>query len=337
MFFHKNNYFKGWLSYNDTEGEEGWEFQICKRNGDIRWKIKVPNLLSQHSMMIDTKMVLPGWSNSVRQIIATARHVSAQHLNILSAPATLSKALADSYPDRSIRLASYLEEIQGLLRMSTFTVISEAEYKKLVKEHGIFAIPTMCVLTIKFDGHGDPVRAKSRTVALGNLETTDYTKGDCYAPVASHYAVRLVLCLAILSNRLLKQGDCKNAFVQSELDDLIVVRPPAGCPYSAPNTYWPLNKSLYGLRRAPRYWWDKSFATLKELNMFACPNEPCYFVGQPLANHPPLHLVLYVDDFIYFSTSDAVEAYFENLLKRNVWLILWALSKIFLVYVLIGT
>lgn len=281
-------------------------------------EIKVPNLLTQHSSMMDKKMLLPGWSNSVRQIVATARHVSAKHLNILCVPTTLTKALCDSYPDKFIWLATYLEEIQGLLRMNTFTIITEAEYRKLVKEHGIFAIPTMCVLTIKFDGHGNPERAKSRTVVLGNLEQTEYSKGDCYAPVASHYAVRLILCLAILSNRLLKQGDCKNAFVQSELDELVVVRPPPGCPYSDPNTFWLLNKSLYGLRRAPRYWWDKISAILLQLNLFASPNEPCYFVGHPLSDHPPLHLVLYVDDFIYFSEPDEVEAHFEKSSQRKV-------------------
>ena len=267
--------------------------------------------------MIDTKMLLPGWSNSVRQIVATARHVSAKHLNILSPPSTLTKALSDSHPDNTIWLTSYLEEIQGLLRMNTFTIISEAEYLKLVKEHGIFAIPTMCVLTIKFDGHGNPEQAKSRTVALGNLEQTDYSKGDCYAPVASHYTVRLILCLAILSNRLLKKDDCKNAFVQSKLDELIVVRPPPGYPFSDPKTLWLLNKSLYGLRRAPRYWWDKISAIFLQLNLRACPNEPCYFVGEPLPGHPPIHVVLYVDDFIYFSESDQVEAHFEHLLKEK--------------------
>ena len=63
MFFHKNNYHKGWLSYNE---DDGWEFQVRRRNGDVRWFLKLPNLLSHHSDMIDTKIMLPGWSNSVR-------------------------------------------------------------------------------------------------------------------------------------------------------------------------------------------------------------------------------------------------------------------------------
>ena len=101
--------------------------------------------------------------------------------------------------------------------METFDVITKQQYIALMKKHGVVAIPTYYVLIVKVDGLGNPVRAKSRIVALGNYEKNMYTKGDCYAPMASHYAVRLILCLAISHNRLLKQGDCKNAFVQSKL------------------------------------------------------------------------------------------------------------------------
>ena len=35
MLFHKHSYLKGWLSYNKSNDDPGWEFQIRKRNGDI--------------------------------------------------------------------------------------------------------------------------------------------------------------------------------------------------------------------------------------------------------------------------------------------------------------
>ena len=57
-------------------------------------------------------------------------------------------------------------------------MITEKEYQHLLKKHGVHAIPNMAVLTVKFDGHGDPVRAKARIVVLGNLDKTEYTKGD---------------------------------------------------------------------------------------------------------------------------------------------------------------
>lgn len=236
MIFHNNVYLKGWLSYDD---KSGWKFQIRRRNGEVRFKTPLHHLLTKHSTMIDQKHILPGWSNSVRQLVATARHVSAN------------------------------------------------------------------------------ARAKARIVVLGNLDKASYTKGGCFAPVASHYAVRLITALAIIYNRILKQGDCKNAFVQSELSDLVIVRPPSDCPYSHPNTFWLLQKSLYGLKMAPRYWFNRINAALSELNLHSSPNEPCFFSGHPVTGKPPLFLV-YVDDFIFFSSDDDVEKHFERAMVEKV-------------------
>ena len=70
--------------------------------------------------MIDKKDLLPGWSNSTRQLIATAHHVSAKKLKVAIAPKTLRRALLQDAEDRLIWLAAYLEEIQGLLQMNNF-------------------------------------------------------------------------------------------------------------------------------------------------------------------------------------------------------------------------
>ena len=64
----------------------------------------------------------------------------------------------------------------------------------------------MCILTVKVDGLGNPIRAKSRIVGLGNFEKEVHSKADCFAPVASRYAVRLITCLA-LRHRLLKHKE----------------------------------------------------------------------------------------------------------------------------------
>ena len=52
------------------------------------------------------------------------------------------------------------------------TPIGEKDYQKLIAEHGedAMAIPTMNIFTIKDDKEGNPLRAKSQIVALGNLE-----------------------------------------------------------------------------------------------------------------------------------------------------------------------
>mmetsp|Transcript_14765 Transcript_14765/g.21090 ORF Transcript_14765/g.21090 Transcript_14765/m.21090 type:complete len:85 (+) Transcript_14765:1301-1555(+) len=51
---------------------------------------------------------------------------------------------------------------------------------------------------------------------------------------------------------------------------------------------------------------------LKEVGLIRHPTSPCIFSGSILPNHPPLYLGLYIDDFVYFSESPAVEKEFEQ-------------------------
>ena len=165
--------------------------------------------------------------------------------------------------------------------------------------------------------NGRPKRAKYRIVALGNLDRVHWSKGDVYAPVLSMIELRLLTSIAVRNNCVMKSGDIKQAFIQANLPDeeLYVVRPPKGCTQTHPNDLWKLKKPLYGLRRAPRHWYDKFKHMLTSLNLRPCHNAPCIFHGQLLPNKPPIYVGVYVDDFVYFSTSQEVESTFESRLS----------------------
>jgi len=104
---------------------------------------------------------------------------------------------------------------------------------------------------------GVPNRAKSHIVILGNQDPRMWSKADCFSPVVSLPMVRFLTSVVVKHRRTLKQGDCKFAFIQASLpeSELTIVKPPIGCPFSGPRSYWRLKKSLYGLRRAPRHWY----------------------------------------------------------------------------------
>ena len=65
------------------------------------------------------------------------------------------------------------------------------------QQTGKQAIPSMGVLTIKLDGHGNPDHAKSCIVVLGNHETTQWSKSDCFTPIVSAPVIHLMAALAI--------------------------------------------------------------------------------------------------------------------------------------------
>ena len=177
----------------------------------------------------------------------------------------------------------------------------------------------MSISTIKFDEHNKPKRAKYRIFVLGNLDPHDWSKSDTYAPVMSLIDLRMMTMLAGHNRRPLRQGDFKQAFVQATLppDEQYVLKPPAGCPLSEPNTYWLLHHTLYGLKRSARHWFEKATTTLETLNLRPLMNAPCIFTGKILPGEPPLYLGLCVDDFVYFSTSRAIEQHFETQLSQQ--------------------
>ena len=324
MYLRDGTYIKGIMEF-DLDNSS-WRFSQRKRNGDEIWGTTIPHLARDFQLYIDDGTLVPGWHTqthflqSTHTPIACANHVSASGLLSSCAPGSALKAFHSSNPDRAIWKESYNEEFDGLCKNDTFEIITDDEYKAHLRRGGAPAIPSMSIFTVKLK-NGIPHRAKCRIVALGNKESTQWTKADCYAPVVSLPVVRLLAALAVRHKRTLKQGDFKNAFVQAPLPDheCTIIRPPPGCFRSGHGGFWRLRKSLYGLRRAPRHWYKlvSSILTSPELGLKQCKNEPCVFVGCPLPGQPPLYLVLYVDDFVYFSPSTDVESFFESALKQR--------------------
>jgi hypothetical protein len=140
---------------------------------------------------------------------------------------------------------------------NTFQIISGEEYQTLRRHSGIMAIPSMRTFIVKHT-NGIPTRAKSRIFVLGNLDCREWGKSNCFSPVVSIPMIHFLTALAVQNGRTLKQGDCKFAFIQATLPDneLTIIKPPIGCPFSSKSTYWKLRKFLYGLGRAPHHWYD---------------------------------------------------------------------------------
>ena len=132
-----------------------------------------------------------------------------------------------------------------------------------------------------------------------------------------YYKVQIMAMLAVKYHRKLKNCDIKQDFCTSTLPDneKYILRPPLGCPKTDNNTYLLLKQTLYGLKRSPRHFFDKLLKELvEEHGLEQCPNAPCLFKGTLIEGQPPIYIDTYVDDLIYFSTSDEVEAKFELLL-----------------------
>ncbi|NDC79445.1 MAG: hypothetical protein EBZ67_16485, partial [Chitinophagia bacterium] len=241
---------------------------------------------------------------------ATACHVTAQALSSTTPPSSLKQLGKFSPSDQAIWRQAYDEEYDGLIAAGTFQIITYDEYTALTKSSNVGPIlPSMAIANIKTDAQGRPIRAKFRIVARGDRDTHPWDNKDIAAPVLASYEFRSLVALACHHRRRLLQADVKQAFLHSLLPDheYYVVRPPANCPRSSPNTLWLLRKSLYGLRRAPKLWYETIKSALESMGLTAPSTSPCLFSGTIIQGRASLHVGLYVDDLVYFSPDPEVE------------------------------
>jgi hypothetical protein len=288
--------------------------------------IELTDFDSLAESLVHNKKLFQGWKarkcvTSARQARATSniiarmvtiRKISAKGLSLLQAPTLLKHNKLDP-DDEEIWNEAYRSEYEGLQSIDTWEVISEEEYQSM-KHLSKGLLPTMAIATIKYDGDGKPDRAKYRIVALGNLDPNQWSKSDCFAPVLSQLELRFLIALAAQQKCIPKTGDVNQAFCQSCLppDEYYICKPPPGCPLSKPKSYWKLKKTLYGLKRSPRHFYELARKILTNIGLKQHPTSPCIFYGTLIEGEPPLYLGLYVDDFVYFSPSASVEEKFAN-------------------------
>ena len=295
---HNGAFHKEFLSHSP---EYGFQFVIKRnlRSTKVDFTIPLPNFQQNWPTLVGENILIPGHStvssfhrpNSSNNA-PSANFVSAKNL-LNPCPPSLQKALHPSNPDREVWLKSYLEEKGGLENLQVFDRINKKTYLTLRRSGKIGkALPSMCVLVLKSDKHGNPSRAKSRIVVLGNYEDRYYTKSQKYAPVLTYTSLRLLCSKAVENKRVLQQGDCKNAFCHAKLpdDECCAVRPPPGDPGYAKDEYWLLNKTLYGLCRSPHHWHNMFVSALKDIGLRQSVHDPCLFSGSvtsdlPSANH----------------------------------------------------
>jgi hypothetical protein len=161
-------------------------------------------------------------------------------------------------------------------------------------------IPIVCIYTRKRCG-----KFKCRAVALGNRQK-NVLSGEVYSPTISHAGNRFLLIESAARGHHLIQFDISNAFIQSTLEEKVVcLLPKHWTPEGNHRSRLVrLLKSLYGLRVAPRRWFDCYRRKLEEDGWEMAPREPGLF--KKSVNGVELLLAVYVDDTLISCGSKSV-------------------------------
>ena len=199
---------------------------------------------------------------------------------------------------------SLLEEIADIEDVGECTVIDASEVPD-----GEQIIPVSLVFKVKPSG-----RKKSRVCGRGDKQRG--AAKENYAPTVKHVSIRILVQQAAKQNRPLGQADVKCAFLNGRLDHPVYLHLPPGHPKKEGTKFvWKTYCSIYGLKNSPRVWYQTIRAWLKKIGFKQCPTDPGLF--KLIKGNAALFLGLYVDDLLWFGTTDEIDSFFRSELKSK--------------------
>ena len=161
--------------------------------------------------------------------------------------------------DRDVKKPSTYEEAMGSEHTEYWRTACHEEHRSLL-EKGVYRSekwsPHQKILTTRwvFDKKvnpqtGEVERFKARIVARGFEQEWGIDYENVFAPVVSYSTLRAFLSVMACDGMKVYQLDVKTAFLNGELNEEVLVRPPPG---TGRGEVWRLLKGLYGLKQAAK-------------------------------------------------------------------------------------
>lgn len=192
----------------------------------------------------------------------------------------------DQRPDREKWTRAIKAEIDVLEESKTWIQVKKPENIKTIDTKWVFS---------RKEGKDKEQIYKARLVVRG-FQQKDKIE-DTYAPVLRLQTLRIVLAIAIQRNYDIHQMDVKGAFLYGRIDEHVYLNPPRGVNVEK-GLVLKLTKSLYGLKKSPKYWYDRFHELITEIGFSRSDNDYCLYIK---AN---LYILIYVDDLLIVGNSD---------------------------------
>ena len=238
-------------------------------------------------------------------------HVNSDNIDNISykAERRITVAEAINGPDKMLWRKAIQDEYDGQDKLNSFSVC--------IKPDSIPLLDWILIFKRKFDDRGNVEKYKVRATLRGDKQVEDADYHEVYAPVGKLSSLRIFICLVAYYGFEWIQVDYISAFLQAQFDDnhtLHLTFPPLYNLQNAidklpadhpirkiPKNEWKarlclkMNKSIYGLKQAPKAWYDVLNKSLITMGFFPLQNEPCIYIFTR-QNGDKYFLFLYVDD-----------------------------------------
>lgn len=199
------------------------------------------------------------------------------------------------------------KEVTALKLKNTWDIVKRPE--------NVNVVDCRWVYKIKYSPDRSEAKLKSRVVAKGFTQEYGVDFFETYAPVVKNSSVRLLMAVAVIKQMIVEQIDIKNAYVNSELEEVVYMEQPQGFEEGDKRELvCKLNKSLYGLKQSGNKW-NKCLNEIltKKLGFRRLKTESCIYVkgsGKEL-----VILAVYVDDILIFASDKNIISEIKSKIK----------------------
>ncbi|CAI7800010.1 unnamed protein product [Closterium sp. NIES-53] len=247
---------------------------------------------------------LPRYTQSGLQILGL---VTAVHgTEIPKEPATVQQALRGKHREKWREAMD--KELEALKERNTWKVvpIGVARKKTVLTGKWVFSVKTKADDTID--------KFKARWVVRGFDQEHGRDFAETFAPVSQHTLLRILLAIAAMKKKKLRQIDVTHAFLYAPVDAEIFVELPQGS-HGEPNLVCQLQKSLYVIKQAPRLWQQYLHARLIRIGFRQLPHDQGMYRLTKGTDY--ILLIVYVDDLLYIGSTNNVTTWFEGELQKD--------------------
>jgi hypothetical protein len=226
----------------------------------------------------------------------------------LAASGTLSpvpRSVRSALQDTNWYTAMKVEH-DALLVNKTWTLVPRPPGARVISGKWVFKH--------KMNPDGTLERYKARWVVRGFNQRPGIDFGETFSPVIKPATIRTVLTLVASRRWPAHQLDVSNAFLHGNLQEEVFCQQPTGFADPArPDHVCRLSRSLYGLRQAPRAWFDRFVGHVTSLGFVQSRADTSLFVYN--RHGAQAYLLLYVDDMILSASSMALLQHFVQRLQ----------------------
>ncbi|GJV54768.1 retrovirus-related pol polyprotein from transposon TNT 1-94 [Tanacetum coccineum] len=276
-------------SPSSTLVDQDAPYPFAHLNNDPFFGVPIPEPNSEESSSRD---VIPTNVHSVNQ--------PPEHLNKWTNDHPLDNVISN--PSRLVSTRHLLQNEALFCYFDAFlSSVEPKNYKEALKES--CWIEAMQEELNEFEHElGGVLKNKARLVARGYRQEEGIEFEESFAPVARLEAIRIFIAYAAHINMIVYQMDVKTAFLNGILrEELYVSQSDGFIDQDNPNHVYNLKKALYGIKDAPRAWYDLLSSFLLSQKFSKGTVDPTLFTRKE--GKDILLVQIYVDDIIFASTD----------------------------------